>query len=221
MTGFFTDKDGKVRPITPKKGAGLFVSAVVVACAVAATGGGLGGAASVGGAADSAVSQGVRTGKANSKDAARKGQQDEAWRRVGLRVTKKSIRQELDCIAHSFGQVQQFFVREPCRSLQRALLAIGDAQGNTVVVSIAWVRMPTAASAGRFKRLVDTDGTGNVSPIASEVLDLRGIRFTGQHYDSRSATALVVVAEAAPGGGQPEAEVLDAAAEIAAEFPPP
>ena len=62
---------------------------------------------------------------------------------------------------------------------------IADADGGTTVVSIAWVRMGNASRAARLQQLVDTDGTGNISPIGSAVLEARGIRFTGKHYASR------------------------------------
>jgi hypothetical protein len=157
----------------------------------------------------------------SSKNAARKGQYNEAWRRMGLRALTREVKRELECPVHSYGQVREFFVRTPCRPLQRTLLAIGDTEGNTVVVSIAWVRMRTAVNAERLKRLADTYGTGNVSPIGREVLELRGVPFTGKHYASRRTRSLVVIAEATAGSGQPDTAVLDGAAQVAAEFPPP
>lgn len=220
MGGFFT-RGGKVRPITPRKG-GVGVAAVVLAGAVAFGGGGLGGgAASVGGTVDAAVGQSIKARSANAKSAARRGNTDEAWRRLGLKAGRKAVERALECVLHSYGQVQEFFVRSPCRSLERVLLAFGDGQGNTLVVSIAWVRMPSAGSAADLKQLADTDGTGNVSPIASEVLELHGVRFTGRHYSSRRARSLVVIAEAAPGGGMPDPDLLTVVAAVAAELPPP
>jgi hypothetical protein len=198
----------------------VIVGVVAFVCAVAVAGGGVGGTAAVGGAVDSTVGQSIQVRTTNSKNAARKGQYNEAWRRMGLKAVTRQVRRELECAVHSYGQVREFFLRTPCRSLQRRLLAISDAQGNTSVVSIAWVRMPSAVSAGRLKRLADTYGTGNVSPIASGVLELRGVQFTGKHYASRRTGSLVVIAEAAPENGQPKTEMLDGAAQVAAEFPP-
>lgn len=167
------------------------------------------------------VGQSIQVRTTNGKDAARKGRYSEAWRRMGLKAVTREAKRELECAVHSYGQVRQFFLRTPCRSLQRTLLVIGDAKGNTVVVSIAWVRMPTAVSVERLKRLVDTHGVGNVYPLASETLELRGVRFTGQHYASRRTGSLVVIAETAPGSGQPDTEVLNGVAQVAAEFPLP
>ncbi|HEX8759253.1 MAG TPA: hypothetical protein VF734_04585 [Pseudonocardiaceae bacterium] len=72
-------------------------------------------------------------------------------------------------------------------------MEIGDADGNTIVVSIAWVRMHNASRAIRLQQLVGTDGTGNVSPIAGQLLELRGIPFTDKHYASRRTGSLVVM----------------------------
>ncbi len=198
------------------------VAAVLIASAIA--GGGLAGSASVGGSGasvDSVVGQSIQVRTTSSKNAARKGRYSEAWRRMGLKAVTREVKRELECAVHSYGQVREFFLRTPCRSLRRTLLVIGDADGNTVVVSIAWVRMLTAVSAERLKRLADTHGTGNVYPIASEVLELRGVRFTGQHYASRRTGSLVVIAETAPGSGHPDTKVLNGVAQVAAEFPPP
>jgi hypothetical protein len=157
----------------------------------------------------------------SSKNAARRGQYDEAWRRLGVRAGRKAFKRELRCAANSYGQVREFFVRMPCRSLRRMLLGIVDSRGNTVVLAIAWVRMPSASSAEQLKRLADRDGAGNVSPIATDVLELRGVRFTGQHYASRRTGPLTVIAEAAPKRGRPSPALLDGAAEVAVEYPPP
>jgi hypothetical protein len=83
------------------------------------------------------------------------------------------------------------------------------------------VRTPRADIADRLQRLVDNDGSGNVSPIAGEVLNLAGVRFTGDPYASRRDRSLVVIAEATPAGGRPDNSVMDSAAQIAAEFPEP
>jgi hypothetical protein len=223
----FYTKDGKVRPITPhkeKKGEAIAV-AVLLASALVATGGGLTAATAAGGAAESIAAQSIQTRVTNSRNAARRGQTSEAWRRMGLRVVTRAvnreIRRELECTASSYGQVRDFFLSTPCRSMQRTQPVLCDEQGNTIAVSITWVRMPTVVSAERLKRLVDTDGTGSVSPITGEVPEARGVRFTGKHYASRRTGSLVVIAEAAPGSGQPDTEVLDGAAQVAVMFPSP
>lgn len=98
---------------------------------------------------------------------------------------------------------------------------VGDGQGNTIVVSIAWVRMRNAVTAEQLKRLIDTNGTGNITPILDGALEHRAIRFTGKHYASRRTGSLVVIAESAPGTGRPDPGVLDGVAEVAVVFPPP
>jgi hypothetical protein len=216
MADFYTDGQRRTRPIRGRKGGSGAAVAVVLAGAVAVAGGGIGGPPSGGGTGAS-----LRVRTTSAKNAARNGQYNEAWRRMGLKAGKKFVRRELRCAVPSYGQVREFFVRTPCRALRRTLLAASDSRGNTVVVAIAWVRMPTAAGAVRLRGLADADGTGNVSPIGSEVLGLTGVRFTGQHYASRRAGSWVVIAETAPGRGQPDPELLDSIAQVAAEYPPP
>lgn len=137
-----------------------------------------------------------------------------------LKRLKRAVERDLRCAAHSFGQVRSFFLRVPCRSLRRALLVLGDGDG-AIVVALAWVRMPSAARAKRFKKLEDTYGTGDISPIAGEVLALGGMRFTGTHYSSRRSGPLTVIAETEPSAGHPTADLLNAVAQVAAQLPPP
>ncbi|MQA07763.1 MAG: hypothetical protein GEU98_04255 [Pseudonocardiaceae bacterium] len=75
--------------------------------------------------------------------------------------------------------------------------------------------------AAALKRLVDTDGTGNVAPIGIRELQAQGITITGEHYRSRWDRSLVVIAEAEPATGTPSNEVLDGAAFVASRFPRP
>ncbi|MGA6165110.1 hypothetical protein [Amycolatopsis magusensis] len=192
------------------------MAAAATAVIVAMSGSGVigGGTASVGSGSGSAS-------KAGGKDAARKGQHSNAFRQLKLKNIRKKVQRELHCARHSFGQVQQFFLSNPCRELDRMLLAAGDEQGNEIAVSIAWVRMPRVSGATEFQSLVDVDGTGNVSPLGSAVLGLAKIEFTGRYYDSRRDGALVVVAEATPIGGRPSEELLHDVADVADEFPAP
>jgi hypothetical protein len=170
---------------------------------------------------DSAAGHSIHARTTTSTDAARKGHYDQAWQGLGLTALSKEVDRDPEGAVHSFGHVREFFLRTPCRSLQRALLVIGDPQGNTVAVSIAWVRMFTLSNAEALQRLADTSDTGNISPVPSDLPQLRGVQFTGQHHASRRTGSLVVIAQAAPGRGQPDTDVLDAAAQVAAQFPPP
>ncbi|MGH3771406.1 MAG: hypothetical protein ACRDRW_08440 [Pseudonocardiaceae bacterium] len=178
--------------------------------------------AAVGGI-DSVVGQSIETRTTNSKESARKGQYDETWERLRLKPLRQPLKQidrEFQCALRSTGQVQQFFVREPCRSLQRTLIPLADAQGNTIIVAIAWVRMVNSSSAVRLADLIDADGTGGIQPLAGALLGYDGIQFTGRHYAVRRSGDLVVIAEATPWRGQPSGAVLDSIASVAAEFPP-
>lgn len=220
----FITKNGQVIPLTGKGGkkgrSGKFVAATTVAIAVAAYGGGLG-AGSMGGAADSAMSKAVQVRTTKAKQSARKGQRTKTWKRMRLKVDRREFRDGLECAVHSFGQVRQFFLRTPCRSLKRALLMIGDEHGNTAVISIAWVRMSSTRSTNRLKKLDDVQGTGDVYPFAGWALEAQEVHFTGKHYASRRSRSLFVRAEAAPASGSMDAGLLEGAAKVAKLLPPP
>lgn len=199
------------RWIKYKYGAGALVTTGVV---VAATNGIGGGAAT---SLDSAASQALK-GKSSSKKSAQKGRHSEAWQRLGWRGLKKQAKRELKCGPHSFGEVQRFLLRHPCADLDRMLVTVDDGAGNTIDVSVAWVKMPKAGEASDLKRLIDKDGTGNVLLFGEAP---PGSRFTGENYDSRLAKKLVVIAEAAPATGRPSETTLETAVEVAVEFPAP
>jgi hypothetical protein len=228
MVEFRTRPDGSRYPITPKKGAGAAVAAVMMGTAVAVGAGGVGGVA-VGGAVDSAVGnaankivgQAVRARVNRAKLSARSGRRAEAWARMGLKLAKQEFDERFQCAIHSYGQVRQFFVNNPCESLNRELIAVADDGGNTFLVSVSWVEMPSSGKAEQLRAIADTYGTGNVSPIASAVLGVGDVRYTGEYYDSRIDAELVVIAESAVLTGLPDPDMLEGAAQVAAQLPPP
>lgn len=210
----FRKKDGRTIPITPKKGgAAAAVLAVAGGVALAGVGAGAGG-----GAASDVAAQGLRAKTSSSKAEARQGRTRQAWSRMGWKQLEHKAERALKCAVAAYGQVQQYFLRTPCKALDRALFAMVDEHGNTFAVSIAWVRMDTANEAKQLKRLVDTDGTGNVSPLGAAAVPAG---FNGQYYGSDQRGSLTVIAEAAPGRGRPDGAEMDAAADIAVLFPPP
>jgi hypothetical protein len=215
MAGFEPGQKRDSKGRWTKSGAGLAAATVAGVVVFGGAGGGAG-VSSV----ESAAGQGMRA-KTSSKDAAKKGQRDEAWKRAGFKRLKQTVKNELVCGPHSFGQVREFFLRTPCRSLDRIVVALGDSGGNTVVVSVAWVRMPRAESAEKLKKLVDVQGTGNVEPLGGALLGLAGVDFTGKYYDSRRDGSLVVIAESTPGGGHPSGSMMSDLADVAAELPKP
>ncbi|MFJ5988852.1 hypothetical protein [Lentzea sp. NPDC092896] len=199
--------------------AGAVVVAGVLAMSVAAGTGGL----SVGGGASTVAvdSGGVNLTRARSegKKSARNGDADGAWRQMNMRTLKRTAKPALECVSHSFGQVRDHFVRNPCKSLDRTLFAVGDDRGNVAVVSVAWVGFRNRRDASAFKKLIDVHGTGDVTPLATPLLDLADVRFTGLHYQSRSDGGTVVIAETESVSGQVSGETLDAMADIASWLP--
>ncbi|WP_233621771.1 hypothetical protein [Amycolatopsis sp. WAC 04182] len=208
--------------LPPRDSRGRFTSRGGLAAAATASVVAVGGVSvSAGGGSavslDSAASQALK-GKSSSKKSAQKGRHSETWQRLGWRQLKKTAKRELNCGPHSFGEVQRFFLRHPCVDLDRMLVTVDDGAGNTIAVSVAWVKMPRAGEASDLKRLVDKDGTGNVVLFGEAP---PGSRFTGKNYDSRLAKKLVVIAESAPASGRPSDATLETAVDVAAEFPAP
>lgn len=198
--------------------AGAVVAAGVLAVSLSA-GGGL----SLGGGASTTAVEpaGVNLGRAKSegRKSARDGDADGAWRQLNMRTLKRVAEPASECVSHSFGQVRAHFVRNPCKSLDRTLFAVGDDQDNVVVVSVAWVGFRNRSDAGEFKKLIDVHGTGDVSPLGSPLLGLADVRFTGLHYQSRTDGSTIVIAETESASGRVSGDTLDAMADMASWLP--
>ncbi|MCS7479372.1 hypothetical protein ACFFQW_24945 [Umezawaea endophytica] len=228
--GFFTDKSGKVRPLSGKKkkkkgGGGTVVVAGVLALGMVGYGGGGalmgsgGGGGGAGGGASPAVDLRVR--KAEGQKSARKGDSADAWRRMGVRELRREGRRQVECLTASHGRVREFLARVPCASLDRIIVAVGDDVGTSAVVSVAWVGFRRAADVRDFKSVIDVDGSGDVRPLGSALLGLADIAFTGRYYGSDVQGTSLTVAEAENATGAFDPEALDALAEVAAYLPRP
>ncbi|WP_345606529.1 hypothetical protein [Pseudonocardia adelaidensis] len=194
--GFYTDPQGRVRPIEGKRGGGL-VLAIVLVVAIAA-----GGSAS---AVGTATGAGGTTASASSARASSQARRRDA-NTARLRLLRQALRVEQrfdstdDCVAHSYGKVREFFRERPCAALHRAWFDVRDGRRGLVLVAVSWVEMPDARSAREFHELVDTYGTGNVTELSREQGPHRRVRFTGKHYVSRRDGTTVVNAQAEPIG---------------------
>ncbi|REH30719.1 hypothetical protein BCF44_12378 [Kutzneria buriramensis] len=187
---FRTRPDGTVYPLTPRKGkggAGIVVAALLAVGLIAANGG-----------MHNATLVSTTT--------------DPTWHGLPVRQQDATAPQHPDCVAQSHDQVRQFFVRTPCAGMTEALYTLVDRSGNTFALSVAWVRMSSAADAVAFQKLDDTYGTGDITALG-------GIRLTGQHYRSAIDGTLVVIAEAEPLTGQ--STLLDDAALTGTQLPAP
>lgn len=211
------------RPDQPRGRDGRWVArgtgAVAVGAVIAFGASGIGGAGAGGAATESlGAANGQAARVARGRQAAEKGRADDAWRGLRLRKVRQVAEHALDCAANSYGQVRDFFTRTPCRSLDRALFTLADPSGATFVVSVSWVRTWRGDDVGRLKRLIDVDGTGSVTPLASGALRAQGVRFTGVPFRSRPRGDLLVVAEGAVVSGEPDpaffADVVDVAARL-------
>lgn len=199
------------------RGAGTVVVGGVIALAANGIGGGAGAGGSAVDAIGSAKVSAARV--AQSKQAARKGRADDAWRGLNLRRVRKNVEPAVNCAVNSYGQVRDFFLRNPCKSLDRTLFTLADPDGNTFVVSVSWVRMRQRGDVPRLKDLIDVDGTGSVTQLGAAALKTQGVRFTGTPFRSRPQRDLLVVAEGAVVSGQPDPGFFSVVVDVAAELP--
>lgn len=205
-------RDSKGRWTTGGAGTVLIGGAIVLV----ANGIGGGAGAGTGGSAADAISSARVT---QSRQAARKGRADDAWRGLNLRRVEKIAEPALNCAVNSYGQVRDFFLRNPCKSLDRTLITLADPDGNTFVVSVSWVRMRQTGDVRRLKDLIDTDGTGSVTQLGAAALKTQGVRFTGTPFRSRPQRDLLVVAEGAVVSGTPDPAFFSIVVDVAAELP--
>ncbi|GAB2778244.1 hypothetical protein [Amycolatopsis magusensis] len=199
------------------------VVAAAVAAGVLAGGGGVTGAFSSSGGAstgEAALGRTVKARKADSKSAARRGNADEAWQKMGMRTLRRVAKQDLNCVANSFDDIRAFFVKTPCALLDRTLFAVADDNGGSIVISVAWVKFHSRADARRFQSLIDQHGNGDVRPLATSMLGVAEVRFTGLNYDSDiQGGRTVAIGETEQLDGSPDETLLDALAEVAVQLP--
>lgn len=142
--------------------------------------------------ADSGTPSGSRVGSDNSAAAQTRivGQ--------GVRVTATVTDDSADCVANSYGRIQDFFRGTPCAALHRAHFELRDQDGDAAVVAVSWVEMPDESSARALEQLLDTSGTGNVTELSRERGRYGTVRYTGDAYASRRDGPVVVNAQAEP-----------------------
>jgi hypothetical protein len=175
------------------RGGGGLLGAVVLALALA---GGAGGAGVGTGSSGGLTQPGSSTSaKARDRDPG------PVLRRLAARnldVQQQDAEVDSDCAAHSYGAVRRWFAEHPCAALFRTSFIVRATGGQTVLVAVAWVDMPSAASAREFHELVDGEGTGNVTELTRERGRYTDVRFTGEHYESAREDITVVNVQAQP-----------------------
>lgn len=204
---------------TSKTAGGVVAAALLAGLMTAAGGGDV--TSSVGAALDAGTSQSSLDAEtSSSRKAAESGDETEAWRRLAVKEIKQKVEDDLRCAVQSYGQVQQFFVRNPCDTLDQLLFVVTDPQGDPIVGSVAWIQFTSDSTATQFLGLENTYGSGDVTPFAAEALGVAGFHFTGKHYKSRQDGSLVVIAEADPLHGRPSNNLLKEIATVADVLPP-
>lgn len=182
------------------RGGGGLAAAVLVLALVGVAGVGAG--ADTAGAGASTVDSGSRTqgGSNSARGRARDRSTVRTTARLvkeGLRVRERGVDASTNCVAHSYGDVQDFFRAHPCTALFRALFEVSDKRGGVALVAVAWVDMPDTDRARDLRVLMDRYGTGNVTELSRE---RGGQRFSGEFYRSSREDSTVVNVQAEPVG---------------------
>jgi len=212
-------RDARGRWTKGKTAGGAVAAALVAGFVAAANGADV--TTSIGTALDTAASESsADAATTSSRDAAKKGNEEEAWQRMALKRLYRDVKHELRCAVQSFGQVQQFFVTHPCDKLDQIVYAFRDAKGDDIVGTVMWVRMPSSGDATQLKQVEDVYGTGDVTPLITQVLGVTGIKFTGQHYKARLDGPLFVISETEPLHGRASDEELLEVATVLDVLPP-
>lgn len=176
------------------KGGGMVLATVAVVVLGAGGSAGVGAASAGFGASGSgaSASQGTRA-NSRSSDSAR------------IRLAARNVRADIhvsadgdDCAAHSDGRIQEFLRTHPCVSLHRAVFEVRDSRSEVALVAAAWVEMADTSSARELVRLLDIEGTGNITELSKERGRYRDIRYGGPAYGSRNDGSLVITAQAEP-----------------------
>ncbi|MDD7917004.1 hypothetical protein [Actinomycetospora callitridis] len=127
------------------------------------------------------------------------GEPDPAATRTvdGITFTREVATTDTSCEGHAYGQAAAFLRERGCLHLDRSLWS-ANAEGRDVVVAVATVQMPDTTTAGAFRSLVDSNGTGNISDLLREQRGYPGApeQLTGQGYASAQLGDRVAVAEA-------------------------
>lgn len=209
-----TNANGKAYPLTPKKGGAA--AAVVAGLAIAGTV-----TVGVNGGFTGQASGSLQVKSGNAKSEAKSGRRAKAWEKLGWRELRDKAETAASCAAGSYGQVREFFLKHPCKGVQRLTVAVADGEGGTVAVSISWVGMYRSDTARQLEELLTRDGTGSITPKTAAAVGYPGAKFDGQYFQADVDGARVAVAEATVADGRPDPETVRLAKDVAVLLPKP
>jgi hypothetical protein len=144
---------------------------------------------------------------------------------AGTDYTVEAVQVDETCLGHAYGETADFFADVDCTGLSRALYST-EIGGESVVLSVARVQLPDAATARELRGLTDRNGSGNVSDLLRE-----GVRYTGSpaelsgaEYASALSGPVVTIVESAwvDADAQGASTEIDRAADdgLALQVPP-
>src|SRR5262245_16811037 len=88
---------------------------------------------------------------AASRAAALRGDLVSVAQQLGMTAGPRGHKHNVNCAAFATGQVREYLLHTPCKSMDRLLFTIRDAGGGSIAVAVAWVDMATPAQARELR----------------------------------------------------------------------
>jgi hypothetical protein len=89
--------------------------------------------------------------------------------RSGYRYKDLHLAIDNNCVANSYGEMQEFFRSNHCKWLARAYVVVQKkGSEGAMLVDFIWVEMPTYAQAEECLQLMETPGSGSITELARE-----------------------------------------------------
>ena len=122
----------------------------------------------------------------------------------GLRMASHIADDGNTCATHSYGEVHEYFQKNPCVALHREMYVLDDPHSqDKVVVAYASVEMEDTDQAQCLQELLDKDGSGNITELSRERGAYRSVPYDDAAFASDRDGTVVVNAQAKAVQGKP------------------
>lgn len=222
--GFYTDKQGRVRPIRSKGNSAVAGTAVAIVVSALA-GGGAGGAAAVSGAAEE-LGAGTRIFRSQEADEfSGLGKTSRGGRTVRIRGSDDSLsvtfrlrglghypttlnaESDTVCDRYADGEAQRYLIEHRCVSIHRTLIEIRE-RNYTARFATATIEMPDYRSAGDLCALLIKDDGGDITPLSPKDRRHRHIPFVSGSSHTTWHDNVVINTRVQGDGRTPSAALL-------------
>jgi hypothetical protein len=123
-----------------------------------------------------------------------------------------------DCANHSYGRTKRSFKARNCVTATRSL-ATGQVNGRQTLFVMSRIEMASVGAAASIKKILDSDGTGNLNDLLREGKSFAGApgKMPSSGYASVQTGKVIVVTEAGFADGGPSSNTTPALRTAAAQ----